>query len=305
VFLERLSLEGLSRRSALVKQLRFAVTMRDLRTVVLLRRQLSNEQHRNHPWFGVPSILRDPVARRGARSISRFPAARLLRMALLAAVAGLAQVAAYRGTTPAIIVSALAAFVLGLECLEPFAQELDQPDRCETLPQSRGWLLFHHLTVPAVVSLVFGAVGVGAAYVSARTATTWQLSLVLVVPVVWGGLAGAVLNVMSAIPEPITPGSVNDLLPPEVAGMREILRTARPAAVAVIGSVPVLVARSAARHGHQPIPPALQAGVAVALVIATVAWWARKRDEFKAKARALWAAGDVEFNTRRSMKYGG
>lgn len=90
------------------------------------------------------------------------------------------------------------------------------------------------------------------------------------------------------------------MLPPEISGVREVFRTIRPLLVAVAGSLPVLAARSATRHGNQPIPPALQASVAVALVIAGVAYWARKRDQIRAKASALWTAGDAEFKSRHS-----
>ena len=48
----RLRLEPLSRRGELVSQLRFAATSQDLRTVVLLRRQLRAEAPRNRAWFG-------------------------------------------------------------------------------------------------------------------------------------------------------------------------------------------------------------------------------------------------------------
>ena len=44
--LQQTSLDALARRSSLVAQLRFAVTMQDLRTVILLRRQLNQEQTR-------------------------------------------------------------------------------------------------------------------------------------------------------------------------------------------------------------------------------------------------------------------
>ncbi|MFM9132075.1 MAG: DUF6297 family protein, partial [Actinomycetota bacterium] len=58
----RLRLEALARRSALVSQLKFAVTLQDIRTVVLLRRQLSQEHMREKPWFRVPGFVRrDPV----------------------------------------------------------------------------------------------------------------------------------------------------------------------------------------------------------------------------------------------------
>ena len=47
----RLRLEPLARRGELVSQLRFAATSQDLRTVVLLRRQLRAEAPRNRAWF--------------------------------------------------------------------------------------------------------------------------------------------------------------------------------------------------------------------------------------------------------------
>lgn len=302
--LRHISIDALARRTALVRQLRFAVTMRDLRTVILLRRQLSNEQLRVRPWFPVPRWAGKAVTRRGLQSAARLPAARVLRMSALSAIAGAAQVAAFRGTTPAVFVSALAAFVLGLECLEPFAQEVDQPDRCESLPQARGWLLLRHLPVPAVTAAVFGLVGSATAMAIARNDVGWQMSLLLVLPVAWAGLGGAVLNVMSALPAPVLPGSVNDMLPPEVAGMREVLRTVRPLLVALAGSLPVLAGRAAWRSGDQAVPPTLQAIVAVALVLAAVVWWARRRDEVRARASALWAAGGAEFDARRSRPSG-
>jgi hypothetical protein len=49
---DRLRLEPLARRGELVSQLRFAATSQDLRTVVLLRRQLRAEAPRNRAWFG-------------------------------------------------------------------------------------------------------------------------------------------------------------------------------------------------------------------------------------------------------------
>ena len=57
----RLRLEPLARRGELVTQLRFAATVQDLRTVVMLRRQLRAETMRSRPWG----------ARRGAHRRSR------------------------------------------------------------------------------------------------------------------------------------------------------------------------------------------------------------------------------------------
>jgi hypothetical protein len=127
--LGRQSLEALSRRSALVTQLRFAVTLQDLRTVTLLRRQLSQERSRNRPLI----IIKRKNSRgrfsaewiRGWQGLLRFPLSRIARIGTLAIIAGLCQVAMYNGTTPAAIGSGLALFILGLEVCEPFAQEID------------------------------------------------------------------------------------------------------------------------------------------------------------------------------------
>src|SRR5690606_5620745 len=80
--LGRASLEAAERRSSLVGQLRFAATMQDLRTVVVLRRQLAMELPRLRPWvrLRVRGTGRLPVFTRGVRGVLRWPAARLARM---------------------------------------------------------------------------------------------------------------------------------------------------------------------------------------------------------------------------------
>ena len=64
----------------------FAATVRDLRTVMVLRRQLVQEQHRTRPWFRLPPFPRQTIWRRDLHGILRFPVVRLLRMAALTAV---------------------------------------------------------------------------------------------------------------------------------------------------------------------------------------------------------------------------
>jgi len=169
----RLSLEALARRSALVSQLKFAVTLQDIRTVVLLRRQLSQEYMRVTPWWKLPPVLRrDVVVARGLRSIMHFPVRRLLRMALVSGAASCALVLAWRGTTPAIVVSGLLLFILGLDAVEPLSQEVDQPDRTDALPLERGLLMTKHLVVPAIVVVPFVVIGVAVAWVLEPRAST-------------------------------------------------------------------------------------------------------------------------------------
>ena len=61
-----LRLEPLARRGELVSQLRFAATSQDLRTVVLLRRQLRAEALRNRSWLARPARHRPAPAPAGS-----------------------------------------------------------------------------------------------------------------------------------------------------------------------------------------------------------------------------------------------
>ena len=70
-----LRVEPLVRRGDLVSQLHFAVTMQDLRTVVLLRRQLRGEQPRTRPWFGLRPTLTGSPARADLAARLARPAA--------------------------------------------------------------------------------------------------------------------------------------------------------------------------------------------------------------------------------------
>jgi hypothetical protein len=51
------SLEASERRAGLVGQIRFAATLQDLRTVIVLRRQLAQELPRQKPWLRLPRAI--------------------------------------------------------------------------------------------------------------------------------------------------------------------------------------------------------------------------------------------------------
>ena len=169
--LGRLSLEAAERRSALVGQLRFAATVRDLRTVMVLRRQLVQEQHRMRPWVRLPGRPRHTIWRRDLHGILRFPAVRLARMAALTAVAAVALHIAYHDTAPAAVIAGLALYLVGLDAIEPLAQEIDQADRASAIPKERGLLLLHHLPAPAVLLALFAVIGGAIGYALNRTST--------------------------------------------------------------------------------------------------------------------------------------
>jgi hypothetical protein len=299
--LNGLSLEAAERRTALVGQLRFAVTVQDLRTVIVLRRQLAEDRPRSRPWFRLPGRGRFTVWRRGWHGLLRFPAVRLARLVVLAAGAGIALSAAYHGTTPLIVVGALCTYLAGLDITEPLSQEIDQADRAESLPVDNGELLWRHAAVPAFGAALLGIVGAAVAVAINRTAISVELAAVLCLPAAWCGAAGAVISTAMGAPEPFKDGQ---LMPPEFAGMKLAFRTAWPMIVAIIGTLPVVAARRAHTNGMSPIPAAAQAGVAALLVAAMTVAWLRFREPAKAWWRRYMEEGQKAAKDRQAAKQG-
>lgn len=274
-----LSVEAAERRSTLVGQLRFAATLQDLRTVMVLRRQLAMELPRLRPWlrFGVRGTGRFPVWARGCRGVMRWPAARVGRMVLLAVAAGLSLRGVWAGTTPLLVVAGLALYIAALDAVEPLAQEVDHPTRSRSVPIERGALHVRHLPVGVAVMAAVAAVGAAAAVLVEPSLGGLAVAAVCVVPVGLGSLAGAVTSVLSGMPE-VSAGDAWSLVPPEVAGMRIVVRAAWPPALAILGTLPVLAARTAAEHGGPAVTAAGAAAVGVVALFVIVAGWVRMRD---------------------------
>lgn len=299
--LRGLSLEAAERRTGLVGQLRFAVTVQDLRTVIVLRRQLAQDTPRNRPWFRVPGRGRFVVWRRGWHGLLRFPAVRYLRLVVLGAAGGICLSAAYHGTTPLVALAAIAAYLAGLDAIEPLSQEIDQSDRADAIPLDKGDLLLRHIAVPAVVAALVGLVGAAAAVALNRTVESVELAAVLFLPAAWCGAAGAIISTAMGAPDPFKDGQ---LLPPEVAGMKLAFRTAWPLIVAIIGTLPVVAARRANTTGNPPLPVAAQAGIAALLVACFIGAWLKFREPARAWWKSFQDEGQQAAKERQAAKQG-
>ena len=201
-----------------------------------------------------------PAWRRGWHGILRWPALRFARVAVLGAVAGLALVGVWRGTTPLVVVAGLALYVAGLDAVEPLAQEVDHPDRRDSYDLPPGSLHLRQLGAPAVLMVLVGGVGLAAALVATGgSATTAQVGGVLLVPAALAALGGAAVSVIKGPPPPLTP---QQALIPEAAGARAMGRLLWPPLIAVLGVLPVLAAHSAAAPrpagARPPCRPSLQ-----------------------------------------------
>lgn len=239
-----LSVEHALRRAGLVAQLRFAVTLQDVRTVVLLRRQLSQENARLRPWIRIGRSRRrsltPPSWKRDWQSYLRFPLPRIIRMVLLGVIAGLALGALWRGTIPMIIVAGLALYLVAYDASEPTAQEVDHPTRWESYPEAPGSLILQHVAAAFVVMALICLVAAASALVFVPFEVVWKLTLIMFVPVAMASAVSAMISTAQGAPD--VAGLAG--LGPDVMGWLMIARLVIPPAITIVALLPLLSAGS-------------------------------------------------------------
>jgi hypothetical protein len=273
-----ISLEAAERRSRLVGQLRFAATVRDLRAVMLVRRQLAQERPRSRPWLRVApkpgSGTRLAVWTRDWRGLLRWPARRVARLVLLGAVAGASLRGVWAGTAPLVVVAGLALWLAALEAVEPLAQETDGADRRDSYPRAEGWIELRHLAAPCVVMVVVGVVAIGAALPLGQIGLVLGVGGATLVPAATAAVAGAAVSVVR--PPPVV--AAGDLMP-ELTGLRAVGRELLPPVLATAGLLPVLAARAVATHHHSAILAAANVAVVLLIVPVGVGGWLHTRGQ--------------------------
>lgn len=265
------SLEASQRRAGLISQIRFALTMKDLRTVVLLRRRLTNRGYRSQPWFpiGRSTGNRFPVLRRTMQSHVRRPLPALVRLGALGIGAGITLGLAGHGIAALALVSGLLLFVAGYDFIEPLAQEVDHPGRWATYPMEPGDLVVR-LTLAGAVFMMPLAL-LGALVVSAVGGLDMIVIAFVIFPLATIAAAvGSAVSTLMGGPE-VSPSAMASS---EVFGISVVLRIALPPAVAILPFVPVAAGLI---NGSPPGP--FLANSAVLVGAATgVAWlWLSKR----------------------------
>jgi hypothetical protein len=269
VFVGGTSLEAARRQAGLAAQLRFALTMQDLRTVILLRRQLAAEGPRLRPWLRMPPARRPrPVWRRDWQGVLRWPATRILRMGTLGATAGLAAAGAWRGTPALVFVSGAALLVAALDSVEGQAQEVDHLVRRDTLPMQPGELLLRHLAAPSVVMLAVVPVGAAGAVALGGAATVLAVAVIVAAPAALAATCGAALSVETG---PVDPFALEPF-----AGVRMFVRSVGPGVLALAGVLPVLAARASVDGGGSAVAGALPAAVVVLGLLWGATAWLRR-----------------------------
>jgi hypothetical protein len=253
-------LEAARRRAALTAELRFSASVRDLRTVVLLRRQLASERPRRRPWLRLRAAggaVRYPIWRRGWQSLLRWPLARAVRVALIGVGAGLLAAGAWSGAPLAFILLGPLLFVAALDLIEPLAQEADHPTRRQLLPLEASSLISRQLAVPVVGLtgvILLAALTAGVAGGSATPAL--GVGAVVAVPL---AVVLACCAAFSATADPYA----NLLSAPEIA---YAISAAPLLGAAAAAGVPTLIAHQSALHDGSAFAGAVVGAVVVSMV---------------------------------------
>jgi hypothetical protein len=180
-----LALEAAQRRAQLVAEMRFSASVEDLRTVILLRRQLASERPRRRPWLRLPGTVSGspppaaaagpaspplaaprsahPVWRRDWQSFLRWPAVRIGRVVLIAVAAGAIAVAGFDLTPVLFALPGPLLFIAALDLIEPLAQENEHPTLRLLLPRPSADLIRGHLVACVVATGVVLAIATAAA----------------------------------------------------------------------------------------------------------------------------------------------
>ncbi len=276
-----LSLEAAERRGRLVSGLRFAATFQDLRTVMLLRRQLSSELPRSRPWIALRPAKRGPtIWRRDWRGILRWPAVRVVRLVVMGVLVGLSTAAAWAGTTPMILVAAAAMFVAALDAVEGLAQEIDHPDRRDSLPIPTGALHLRHLAAPAVVMLGVGVVAVASAAAVSGSGLALQVGLPILLP---GAAIGAGAGAISLLRQPPDAATLMQRASTETmpgsAGIGLVIHHSIAPAFASLGPAATLLVKAQMERdpGAAAVGFAATAGLNLSIIAMLVFGWVRHR----------------------------
>ena len=303
-----LRIEPLARRGSLVTQLRFAATVQDLRTVVMLRRQLRAETLRSTPWGGSSRTpigerrgsrgsIRSMIWRRGFRSLRRLPASRLARIVSLAIVGGVCASFAASSSLLFLLGTLAALFLLGMEAIEPLSQEIDRPDITDGLPIERGQLFAHHLVAPAALLAVAALLGAAAASILEPSQAV--AAFAIAVPATLAGAIGPAVAAVLDAPTPIAVADTNimgtprdteqSFVPPEFAGFSNAFSTFMPVILTSLGLLPIVAMRA-----DPSASTAVRAAIGVVLVLGLLVRWVQRRDRWGTAIRSFFEAGRAE-----------
>jgi hypothetical protein len=276
----RLSIERAGRRAHLIRQVRFALAQQDVRSLILLRRQLGFERPRGQPLVRLGSgrlEARVPALYRDLRSYLRWPLQRVVRVGALSVLTGLALAGMWRGTTALVLGVAAGCYLASLEAVEPLSQELDHPSILEAAPVNSPTILVFHISAAAALMSLWWAGATAVAAAVTGSVDLFEVLAVASVPAAAAAVGGAAISTKR-----VGSGISSLPVPDEIAGPQTVIRLVWPIALAGLGGVPVIVARAADDRGADAVAASVRVTIAIAALAAVMFVWIRVRDDLLA-----------------------
>ena len=283
------SLEALRRRAHLLGELRFAATLQDMRSVIVVQRELAQDLPRSRPWWTVGSgragrAGRAESGRRGGtnracwqrdwRGIARWPVSRFVRVVVLAAAAGVATAGVWHGTYAFVVLAGVLVYLVGIDAAEGLAQESDHAVRPQQYPVRWPDLVQSHLFAPATLLVVLGVFGLVACWLVSGSTDALAVGAIILVPVAIAGTVGAALSVVLGAPPPTL---FLDIGFPEFTTLFLIIRQTIAPLVVIAAFVPAAFAYHAATQGKPAAGSAFVALLVPLVVLAAAHSYLRSR----------------------------
>ncbi len=274
-------LERIERHSELVSRLRFAVGARDVRSIIVVSRALSEDGYRGRGaamrwiWAILPSPRSAPLLR-SASNLAHWSPRRYFRLLVLSFAGIWLGAQGWVGAKAIYLLAVPAVFASGLELADALSSVVEKPDLFVNFPVDDGWLLTRVLALPAVVSvlLFLGEAGIVHLLVPG-------VSLVVLESIAFAMGAGAVFGAAIASVRSGAPPGVAGLLTPEAQAFGIFVELI-PLAVASAWLIPAINSHSAA-IAHRPAEADALSGAFFALILPLGTWaWLRGHKVLKA-----------------------
>ncbi len=244
----RCSIESAERRSRLIGQLRFAATVQDVRTVMVLQRQLAQEHPRNRPIIRLKGKRRSftrkgqpatgVMTRRCWHNLLRWPLFRFVRLLVMTALLSALLCGLWQWTAALVVPAGLLMWLMAIDLLEALAQEADHPSTLQSVPRVPGWTKVRLLVLPAMLLFILIAVAGVPAIMFGPAEAVAALFIPMVVSATVLAIGGGAL-VVTRHGAPTGPG----VQTPEVAGILTAWHAFLPPLLAIAGLAPLVVAK--------------------------------------------------------------
>ncbi|KJF16456.1 MULTISPECIES: hypothetical protein [Acidithrix] len=269
--LPKADLEPIERHSELISRLRFAIGMRDVRSIIGISRSLGENGYvgRRLPKIA-EALFRTPKSTPSLRSLSNiynWSIKRYIRLFILNLSVVFIIANAWLHSVILFFVAVPLCFVMGLELSDSVGSLVDKADRFVNYPVEDGWLLNRSTMLPAAIAIVLTLVSDVIVYflVSGTTfSILLPLSVAMAITSVFGG---AVAQVRSGKGQDVSAF----VLVPEVQAFKFFIELI-PVIIANAWIVAAINAHGALAHHSSASSAALSASSFV--LIAPLAGWA-------------------------------